>query len=58
MNPLGWGGKADMNGGGITVVVQRGLEAKVEGGVLTILPEQNKGYPVPDSAAIEGELVG
>lgn len=58
MNPQGWGGKEDKNGGGITVVVQRGLEAKVEGGVLTILPEQNKGYPVPDSAAIEGELVG
>lgn len=58
MNPTGWGGKEDRSGGGITVVVQRGLTAQVEGGVLTIGPAQDKGYPVPDSAAIEGELVG
>lgn len=58
MNPQGWGGKEDKSGGGITVVVQRGLEASLTGGVLTIGPEQNKGYPVAITAAIEGEVVG
>lgn len=54
MYPQGWGGKEEKNGGGITVVVNRGLEAKVDGGVLTILPEQDKGYP---AAILEGEVI-
>lgn len=54
LSPQKWGGKEEKNGGGITVVVNRGLEAKVEGGVLTILPEQEKGYP---AAILEGEVI-
>lgn len=54
MYPQGWGGKEEKNGGGITVVVNRGLEAKVECGVLTILPEQEKGY---QERVISGEVI-
>ena len=53
-----WGkrmyGKDDSGGaGGITVLIDRGLEAKVEGGVLKISAEQDKGGQL-----IEGEVVG
>ena len=41
-----WGDEKETGAGGITVVVQRGLTAEVEGGVLTILPEKREGYPV------------
>ena len=50
MNKKEWGNEKDSGASGITVVVQRGLTAEVTqgstGGVLTIGPEQNKGYPV------------
>ena len=53
-----WGkrqyGKDDSGGGGgITVLIDRGLEAKVEGGVLKISAEQKQG-----DQFIEGEVVG
>lgn len=42
-----WGDEKESGAAGITVVVQRGLNAEMTpGGVLTIGPEQNKGYPV------------
>ena len=53
-----WTSKQDSVGGGITVVVQRGLTAEVEGGVLRISENANKGNPVSEIPAIEGELVG
>lgn len=53
-----WGkrtyGKEEGGGaGGITVLIDRGLEAKVEGGVLKISAEQKQG-----DQFIEGEVVG
>lgn len=54
MNPQGWGGKKDKNGGGITVVVQRG-------GVVAIGSTEDKGYPLqviaPEMETIEGQVV-
>lgn len=47
-------GKEEGGGaGGITVLIDRGLEAKVEGGVLKISAEQKQG-----DQFIEGEVVG
>ena len=58
MSPREWGNKTDNSAGGITVVVQRGLTAEVSqgshGGVLTIVPSENKGYPVPMEREING----
>lgn len=46
-NKKKYGAEKETGSGGITVVVQRGVTAEVTpGGVLTIGPEQNKGYPV------------
>lgn len=53
-----WGDEKESAAGGITVVVQRGLTAEVEGGVLTISQNENKGNPMPEIPVIEGELVG
>lgn len=50
-----WGDQEVKGSGGITVVVQRGLTAEVTtGGVLTIGPSENKGYPVPMEREING----
>lgn len=65
-----YGGEAEKNGGGITVVVERGMKAEVTvGGVLRIgsdtdkgypaevLPANSCGYPADTAPPIDGELV-
>jgi hypothetical protein len=52
-----WTAKQDTGGGGITVVVQRGVTAELTvGGVLRVGNDTDKGYQL--STTVEGELVG